>query len=75
MQSAIDGGDENIDFDIDDIKDSLPVTWEDFNCEFNDVTPKYDEIKAIIEENLDKKVDMRPYMEPSPHFVGPKDGL
>ncbi len=75
MQSAIDGGEENIDFDIEDIKDTLPVTWEDFNCAFNDEVPKYEEIRQILEDNFDKKVDMRPYMEPSPHYVNPKDSL
>jgi hypothetical protein len=63
IQSAIDGGQEDIEIDIEDIKDTLPVTWEDFNCDFIDEPPKFDEIKEICQENMDKKIDMRPYME------------
>ena len=64
--------DEDIDIDLHDIKDSLPVTWEDFNHKFNDEFAKYDDtVKAICEANIDKKMDLRCYIEHSPHFVQP----
>ena len=75
IQSAIDVGQEDVDIDINDIKDTLPVTWENFNCKFNDVQPKYSEIEPYVQENVAKRLDLRPYMEQSPHFVSPRDNL
>ena len=67
--------DEDIDFSITDIKEALPVTWEDFNHKFNDEPSKYDEVKDICMQNIDKRIDLRPYMEHSPHFVAPNDNI
>jgi len=53
----------------------LPVTWEDFNNEFNDVMPKYSDIQDICEQNKERRIDLRPYMEHSPQFVAPHDNI
>ncbi|CDW75014.1 UNKNOWN [Stylonychia lemnae] len=65
--------DEDVDIDLHDIKDSLPVTWEDFNHKFNDAPPSFNEVKDVCDQNMDKKMDLRCYMEHSPHFVQPQD--
>lgn len=67
--------DEDFDYNLEDIKDSLPVTWEDFLNEFNDFMPKYTEVKDVCEQNPEKRIDLRPYMEHSPHFVAPHDNI
>lgn len=74
--SQIDNEEENdIDFSITDIKETLPVTWEDFNSKFIDEPGMYCEVREICEANLDRKIDLRTYMENSPHFVIPSDGI
>lgn len=74
--SHIDAGEEE-DFTIDltEIKDTLPVTWEHFNHNFIDVQANYKEVEDIVDENLDKRMDLRPYMLQQCHYVHPRDGL
>jgi CBS domain-containing protein len=76
IMSQVEGEDERPDIPMHEIIDSLPVTWEDFNVKFNDEFAKFDEqVREIVDDFGDKKIDLRPYMLHSPHFVSPRDGL
>ena len=57
------------------IKDSLPVTWKDFNVGFYDETKPYSCVEDICEEWPEKILTLKPYMQHKPFVVAPNDPL
>ena len=53
--------------------ETLP--WHYFNCDFYSNDRKYSEVADIIEKNIDKLVDLRPYMIETPFLAQSTDRL
>lgn len=58
----------------------IPVTnelldWRLFNVDFYSSDRQYSEIERVVEENLDKMIDIRPYIIDTPYLAQSTDRL
>lgn len=51
------------------------LPWESFNAPFYSQDRKYDEIKHLCEDNINERIDLRPYMIECPFQVFTTDKL
>lgn len=55
--------------------EKIKLTWEDFACSFNSICPQFAEVEDIAEVNLEKRIDMRPYMMKNPPKLYANSGI
>lgn len=51
------------------------LSWRDFNCNFHSSIKPLKLIEEICQNNLEKEIDLRPYMIEKPYFVYESDRI
>ena len=51
------------------------IDWEEFRVKFKDEPMTYESIAEICEQNRNKVIDLRPYIEARPYTCFQKDSL
>jgi len=51
------------------------LSWEAFNTDMYSTERSWKEVDSILDENMDERVDLRPYMQESPYVCVTTDRI